>query len=103
MNPSWFARLAATGDPSQDPEFIRQTACHGMLKDWEMWFGRFLEQSKLGAWVNELGAIIKDKHTVVGAWPCKVGVRTTKKELEVLCASGLTGYERYVEVKRRDG
>jgi hypothetical protein len=97
-----LARIKATGKPAQDPEFIRRNSCHEMLRDWEMWFGRFMEQTKLCAWANEFGARIKGKNTIVGAWPFEVGVRTTKKEFEVLCASGNTGCERYMEIQRCD-
>jgi hypothetical protein len=102
MDPFMLARIKATEKPAQDPEFIRRNSCHEMLRDWEMWFGRFMEQTKLCAWANEFGARIKGKNTIVGAWPFEVGARTTKKEFEVLCAGGNTGCERYMEIQRCD-
>jgi hypothetical protein len=91
MDPSRFVRLVTTGDPNQDPEYIRQVSCYEKFREWEMWFGRFTEQTKLCAWANAFGARIKGKHTIVGAWPFEVGAGTTKKEFEVLCAGGNTG------------
>jgi hypothetical protein len=102
MDPFMLARIEATGNLAQDPEFTRRNSCHEMFRDWEMWFGQFLKESELGARANEVGARIKGKHTIVGAWPFKVGVRTTKKEFEILCAGGLSGYERYMEIERCD-
>jgi hypothetical protein len=67
-----------------------------------MWFETFLKEGQLGARANEMGARIKSEHTIVGAWPSKVGRKTTKGEFEVLCAGNLTGYERYVEIERCD-
>ena len=103
LDRSMLTRIQMTGKASQDPEFIRWNCCQDMLRDWEMWFGTFLKESKLDARANEVGARIKGKHTIVGAWPSKVGARTTKGEFEILCAGQLTGFERYVEIQRCDG
>lgn len=90
------------GDFGRHPDFVRRNGCHDMLKDWEQWFDMFMRDSEMVDFANMCGLKIRSKHAIVEPWPCKVRVRTTQKEFDVLRASGTTGYERYMEFERRD-
>jgi hypothetical protein len=96
-------RIKKPEDAVMDVDFHRFTHTQDKCRDWDMWFDEFLKKSKLRVKVNEQGARIKGKHTVVGAWPCKIGKNTTKEEFDALIAGALKGCERYVEIKMRDG
>lgn len=102
LDPMTVARFQLLSKPSQDPDFMRRSFSHEMLRNWDQWFDVFLKDSKLIDLARLFGLMVKDKHTVVEPWPCKVGARITKGELEVLLANGLSGYERYMEFGRCD-
>ncbi|KAF2623920.1 hypothetical protein BU25DRAFT_349343 [Macroventuria anomochaeta] len=84
-----------------DPGFIRRTSCHDMFKDWEHWFDCFLKDSEFATFAHIHGLKIRKKHAIVEPWPYKIGVRTTKKEFDILRAGSVTGYERYIELERQ--
>lgn len=82
------------------PELIVRTTCYDMFKPWDQHFNIFMEEAKITASATLYGMAIKKKHTIVQPWPYKIDNRTTKKEFDILRASGTTGFERYMEVQR---
>ena len=86
---------------SKLPDFVRQASCHDMFRDWPHWFEVFIKDRELVAFAHEYGLKIRSKHGITEPWPCKVGRQTSKKEFDILRASGLTGYEQYVEFERQ--
>lgn len=98
FDPSMLLRVSASG--GQDPDFILRHCAQEMLKDWGMWFDEFLKSSQLIDYAKLVGLKVKSKHTIVEPWPCQITAQTTKKEFDVLLASGLTGHERYMEFER---
>lgn len=87
---------------SAHPDLILRTACFDMFKPWETYFDMFVDEAKVTQIARLCGIVIKKKHTIVQPWPYKIGKKATKKEFDVLSASGTTGFERYMEFLRLD-
>ncbi len=73
-----------------------------MFKNWDYWFDLFWQQHRpdLNLLLHRSGAKIKDRNTLIKPWPYKADEDTTQEQFEVLCASDVSGWERYVEVDR---
>ena len=91
-----------TAPPSSyaDPEMIRRVGCFNLLTDYTGLFDIFLEAESVVEAARTCGLKIKDKHTIVQPWPFRVGMRTTKKEFDILAAAGTDGFEQYMEVEK---
>jgi hypothetical protein len=73
-----------------------------MFMDWDHWFGSFLKDSELETLTQEHGLEPRKKPAIAEPWPYNVSVQTSKNQVDFLRASGLTGYERYMELGRQD-
>ncbi|KAI8935049.1 hypothetical protein NX059_008713 [Plenodomus lindquistii] len=85
---------------SAHPDLILRTACCDMFKPWDKYFDMFMDETNIVQIAAVYGMAIKEKHTIVKPWPYKVRNGTTKREFDVLRASGNTGFERYMEFQK---
>jgi hypothetical protein len=85
---------------SAHPDLVLRTACYDMFKPWDKYFDNFMDEMKILQVAQLCGMNIKKKPTLIQPWPYKIGVRTTKKQFDILHASGTTGFERYMEFEK---
>lgn len=78
-------------------EMIRISSCYTMFGDFEKAFGTFLKDVQMHKLTKKYGIKIKEKHSIIEAWPFRVTEKTTKEEFDIICASTHTGCERYME------
>ncbi|KAF2444501.1 MYND finger family protein [Karstenula rhodostoma CBS 690.94] len=82
----------------QSADFISRISCHDMFLDFDKLFQPMLKETNRYAIAN--GMRVKNKPTIIDKWPYRVSDTMTKKEFDDRRASGLMGYERYVELER---
>lgn len=82
------------------PYLIRCMSSLDMLTDWNPNFDVFSKEQQLATVAALCGVRTKSKHTIIEAWPYKVGPRATKKEFDILAAQSTSGVERYVEFEK---
>ncbi|KAF1946434.1 hypothetical protein EJ02DRAFT_418542 [Clathrospora elynae] len=97
-----FATICNANDLGRHPDFVRRSGCNEMLKNWDQWFETFKYETGFVQVAASCGLKTKGENTIIEAWPYTVRPETTKKELDVLRASGTTGYERYLELVKAE-
>ncbi|KAF2827525.1 hypothetical protein CC86DRAFT_440031 [Ophiobolus disseminans] len=92
-----LARIGSADELGRHPYYMRRRGCYNLLKDWDIYFNKFVSEAKLLeiAKLHELQ--MKKKHTLVEPWPFRVHDRATQAEFDALRSSSLSGCERYVE------
>ncbi|KEY73762.1 hypothetical protein S7711_03071 [Stachybotrys chartarum IBT 7711] len=115
-------RLALAGDPSAervlkylypppnlllsryDPFTFRFMFGKDLVAPFDHIFARYTEHFRFQEFGALLGAVQKERHTLVPKWPCQLklqpGQEGEREEFDRLLASGLCGKERYVEWQR---
>jgi hypothetical protein len=90
---------AMSADP-YSPDLTRRHSCSDLLTDYGSVFEQFLVDTQLSGASELCGLRIKSKHTIVEPWPYRAGLRTTRKEFDVLRTESTSGIERYVEFEK---
>ncbi|KAF2026715.1 hypothetical protein EK21DRAFT_103059 [Setomelanomma holmii] len=100
MDQARFAGIKSTDELGRNPHFVRRSGRHDLLKNWDVYFDIFMQDAMLEEFAKLCELKIKKKHSLTEPWPFKVSARATTAEFEVLCASGFSGYERYMEFEQ---
>lgn len=74
------------------------------LRDWDKLWAMFEEEVKMPALVAAAGLRQRKKedHTLTKAWPKRMPKGGSQKEFDLVAAKYSTGFERYVELVRKD-
>ncbi|KAI3324399.1 hypothetical protein HD806DRAFT_522187 [Xylariaceae sp. AK1471] len=77
-----------------------------LVTDGDKFFNRYMANLDLRQISADSGLVMKKTNTIVDKWPTQLKLKPgdpgARKEFDLLLASSFTGYERYVEWKRRD-
>lgn len=98
LDRSLIPSIKSSADVGSNPYFVTRSSCHEMFLDYDKFFEPVLRHVTTLALESDLQ--VKRKHSIVEPWPYSVKPRITKDEFEVQMASGLMGYERYMELER---
>jgi hypothetical protein len=102
-DPDIMARVAI-GDETvrYDPEFLRRSSLHDMFANFDELFDLFWKNMQMDKLVKANRVEAKRQHSLVEKWPYRVTQRTSRKDFDLICASSVTGWERYVELARTE-
>jgi hypothetical protein len=100
MTKPFLNDLRGAADMARSPNFISRMSCEGLFKDWSVYFDMFMAEEKIVEFAKVCGMEVKKRHTIVEAWPCKLGDKATQADFDLLRSSSRSGSERYVEFER---
>ena len=94
-----ITRDTVQGRNRSNPDFIRFMSAEILFRDFDDLFRRFECECRLGEICEAARLKMKSKNTIVQPWPMRIQENATRREFQVLLASGHIGSERYVEWK----
>jgi hypothetical protein len=97
--------LTLTREMMTDPnsaEFLRFNDARDLVRDYDELFQRFMDEVHLENISKAAGLKIKKENTIVEKWPMRLKPNSSKKDFDILLASGHVGCERYVEWESLD-
>jgi hypothetical protein len=90
---------------STDLIAIQGMSAMNMARDLDGTFNEYMKDVQMLELSTALGLVMKEKHTIIEAWPFRMKETAysvaAKRNFEFLYRSGLVGWERYVEWKRK--
>ncbi|OCL12153.1 hypothetical protein AOQ84DRAFT_420874 [Glonium stellatum] len=95
ISPATFA----SGGPC-NAEFLRFIGASALFLDFDEPFRQFMEQCQFHEISVSNGLRMRQKNSIVRAWPLRLSKTATKEEFDILYASDHNGSERYVEWER---
>ncbi|KAM0319007.1 hypothetical protein ACHAPQ_010503 [Fusarium lateritium] len=86
-----------------DPQVVKLSSARNSVRYYDDYFDYFMRVFDFHKVAKDVGAIIKDEHTIVEKWPFRLklqpGQPGAQEEFGHLMSGGVSGTERYVEWK----
>ncbi|KAF2800286.1 hypothetical protein K505DRAFT_382762 [Melanomma pulvis-pyrius CBS 109.77] len=103
-NPQRYMTIPSYGNPLWDPDVYKFIQCADGLRDWDQSWARFEDELQLPAMVADMGLKMrtKEEHTLVKPWPKRMSKDASQEEFDFMVAKYCTGFERYVELVRKE-
>ncbi|KAF1998521.1 hypothetical protein P154DRAFT_495217 [Amniculicola lignicola CBS 123094] len=94
----------AMGDETvkNDPEFLRRSNLHNMFANFDELFDLFSKDVRMNDLAKANRVKTKRQHSLIEKWPYRVTKSTSRNCFDIMCASSLSGWERYVEFERAE-
>jgi hypothetical protein len=100
MDSSTFALMHASKQVGEyHPALLLRTFGTLLFTNWGKYYDRYARHIGILEAVGRCGLRVKERYTIVQAWPYRMRTESTKEDLKVLRANVAAGFKRYIELE----